>query len=132
MNTPEPESIDAARERVRTEARAARERNDALRSLASTISAVTGSARSQDGSIRVTAATDGRVIGIEIDDRATETGGPALGRALVAVVAEAQRDAVERAAAVSAARLGEAHPLVADLAGSAQRFGGSAPTLRMG
>jgi len=123
MSSPELEGLDAARARVHAQADASRRANQALRELASEVEAAVGHAQSAEGEIRVTAAVTGAVSAIQFSDAALEHSAADLARELIEVIAAAQRDAVLRAAAASAAQLGENHPLAAELRDSADRYG---------
>ncbi len=113
---------DEARARVGEQAAQGRQRNAELRAVAQEVRSVSGSASSSDGLITVTATTSGAITAMTIGDDALEGGGAALAHELVEIIAAAQRSALVQAAQDAALRLGAAHPMVADLERSAERF----------
>ncbi len=122
MTTPVPETFDEARRRLRAQAAEARERREALRETAAAVHTAHATVRSTDGTVSVTASADGAVTDVTVTESALDDTPARLSRTLTATVAAAQRGALENAAAASAERWGEGHPLVAELRQSAQRF----------
>jgi hypothetical protein len=129
MTDTTPNAFDGQRARMREQAAESRRRNDALRTLADAVEAATGSARSQDGTITVTASSSGAITAIHLTDDAVEKAPAVLASELVKVVAAAQSAALATAAALSAAQLGDSHPLVWELETSAQRYAAPEPPL---
>lgn len=129
MTTP-PESLEAARARVHEQAAQARQRNEALRSLAGAVESATGTARSANGAITVTAAATGAITSIQFTESALDAGAAALGTQVTMLIGTAQRAALTRTRDISAAEVGDHHPLVAELDASAQRYGPAASDLR--
>jgi hypothetical protein len=58
--------------------------------LARRVAALTGSAESPDGSIKVTVGSTGQVEMLELDDRVHQVRGPELARRIMAVMRDAQ------------------------------------------
>lgn len=130
MTTPSPESFEQARVQLREQIAESHQRRAALRETAASVRGATGSARSRDGSISVTASADGSITDITLTDDALEDDATNLANELKVTVTAAQRAALEQAAAVSGAGLGDDHPLVADLRRSAERFAGPEDQLK--
>lgn len=124
MTTPLPENFEQARAQLREQIAESHQRREALRDAAANVRTATGTARSRDGSIAVTARADGSITDITLADRALDDSAAGLAKELKATVTAAQRAALEQAAAVSGVDLGDDHPLVADLRRSAERFSG--------
>lgn len=111
-------------ERFEKQMAEAEARRTALDDVASSVLKAKGRSHSTDGSITVTAGTDGAITEITLTDEALNQGARALAQSITTAIAAAQRNALEQAASVSSARLGDHHPLVAELRHSAERFAG--------
>lgn len=117
-----PTNMDAAREQIAQQAADARRRNQGLRNLADSVESATGTASSRDGAVAVTATATGAVSSVVLADAALGLGAKALGDSVTRLIAEAQRSALESAARLGSAELGDDHPLVSELHQAASRL----------
>jgi citrate lyase gamma subunit len=85
-----PYDIDAAEDWLDGWAASVSEQAERAAMLSRRVAALTGSAESSDGSIKVTVGSSGQLESLELDDRVDQVRGAELSRRIMAVMRDAQ------------------------------------------
>jgi hypothetical protein len=85
-----PHDIDAAEDWLDNWAASVSEQAERAAMLSRRVAALTGSAESSDGSIKVTVGSSGQLESLELDDRMDQLRGAELSRRIMAVMRDAQ------------------------------------------